>query len=449
MKNLRKKFISIMIFGAMIMTMLPATGAVFSIEETRDIPNYSSAVEPQSLTSDSERPQAQDVSPKPKICYETKNFFNSALTNHTLNLNDSWATLDVKDDMTSVNVVFQLEEQNYSFEAYGTAEMVGDGYIGHYVGYVTPHKDDAVLVPLIPFGETSLFTSVNAVFCDDEMFFTLVIGTISNDHDPIVRAYGVHTDKIKSVANEYANMRKLSCIADYESVDQNIIPTSIDAELVYQNSSDIMKNNLMLGQVSVFHANELRNQGSMTVYAKVNSNYKNANTYARNYFGLTETDISVATPTYVNLQIKSGDPYLHVNNQNYSPKTGNTSYSILVPYYVKYPPAFATITITTSSTTVKTSGTSPYNNQNIELSTSRSIGLSGIDGTYATKTGCPLNVEYKYEGSNVSTAKTANLTATAYLSYDIIVEDSIYGTQHVYTFTTATTSCKTSVKVLP
>lgn len=84
MKNLRKKFVSIMILGAMIMTMLPATGAVSSIEETRDIPNYSSAVEPQSLTSDSERPQAQDVSPKSKICYETKNFFNSALTNHII-----------------------------------------------------------------------------------------------------------------------------------------------------------------------------------------------------------------------------------------------------------------------------------------------------------------------------------------------------------------------------
>lgn len=383
-----------------------------------------------------------------KTYHEAENFFTPAAESCASNFDKSWAKLSVNSDKTTANIEMQIGGKTYYFEAQGSAEAAGDGYVGCYTGYITPDGDDLVLRALLLPGETSLHTSVNAVFCGDETFFTLVIGVISDSQNPITKAYGVHSDRINAVASAYANRLKQAYSDTPKNMIQGERAANVDATVVYQNSANMSGNGLMLGQVSIFHGNQVRNQASTSVYTKANSNNNNANTYARNYFGLKDTDISVAIPTFVNLSIKSSDSYFHVNLTNYDPKSGVSTINVPIPYYINSSFGTISIPITVSSTTVETSGSSPHNNQNIQLKTSRSIGISGISGNYSTKAGLPLRAEYKYEG-NVTAAKTVNLTATAYLTYAVTVEDSIYGTQHTYTFTTATASCTSTVRVLP
>ncbi len=104
-----------------------------------------------------------------KVYHETKDFFAPKADGYSLNTYESWAKFDINGDMTSVNIELNIGEKSYRFEALGSAEAAGDGYVGYYKGYIIPDEDDTLLRPLLMPEEAGLFTSVNAIFCDDEM----------------------------------------------------------------------------------------------------------------------------------------------------------------------------------------------------------------------------------------------------------------------------------------
>lgn len=204
-----------------------------------------------------------------------------------------------------------------------------------------------------------------------------------------------------------------------------------------------------LGSLSLFHASELGNQNSMSVFAKVNSNRSNANTYARNYFGLNSNHVSVAYPTRVNVALNANDPVLHVDGENYSPKNSKQTITVSIPYVVGNKVEFYPYSMLVSSISASTSGTGIYNNQRISWSILKPNGIGDMDGSYASQKGLTTSASYKYEG-NISSNKTATITLSGTITYTIFVEDSINETMTSYSFTTANNRwCTGMVTILP
>ena len=382
------------------------------------------------------------------VYYETKDPSIQSLNLRSSNIgNNSWASLDLSDSRLSAN--FKICFNNYIYETVlkGNAEKIIDGYVGIYQGYIKPAEDDEILNNLLQNKEDEVLVTVNVTMCDENKFFTVVIGAFSDEITPIAKAYGEYTNEINKIIK--ASLEQSKTILEEEKNDDSndIMLTAIDATTRYKASANFLKDSKLVGQVSLFHANELRNQNSMSVYAKVNSNRTNANNYAREFFGLNSTKISTTMPGKVNIKIESNDALLHVDGTNYNPKTGTTKLTVPIPYYVNGSYNTVALNMTINSVTASTSGSSPHYNQKINWSVSKTGGMLGIDGTYSTNTGLPTFASYKYEGS-ITSDKTAKLTATASIVYNVYVEDSIYGTITTYSFTTGDKSCTSTVKIL-
>ena len=398
----------------------------------------------------------EDTTSKLEVYYEIDNQSNSSPTSRkqTATGESSWATIVTNESLTVASVQVSINSRIYSFEAYGSTDKVKNGYVGFYQGYIVPSENDSLLQAFVMPDSLGVLVSVNAIFCEEDVFFTLVIGVILESQDPIVKEYGTHTEAIDAIIKMQAsNMRDMyaerQLTDEIELKTQNMSIASVDATIRYKASENIYdSSNRHLGQVSLFHANQLKNQNSMSVYAKVNSNTTNANAYARNYFGLTSNDNSVVYPSKVGVTLSSNDNCLHIDGTNYKPKTGTTTITVPIPYYLNS--SFGTIAanIRISSVKATTSGSSPHYNQKINWVINHSVGITGMDGTYTSQKGLPVYASYKYEGT-VSSQKTAKLTASAYITYTVYVENAIYGTTTSYSFTTATKSCTGNVTILP
>lgn len=390
-----------------------------------------------------------------RVCYEVSALsapLPEAVRNLSVNDN-SWAVLDVDANLTTASIYLKINNHIYNFDVFGSAEAVGPGHVGFYQGYLEPDEDDLLMQSLLRPDSSGILVSVNAVICGEDTFFTLVIGIIANNQNPIVKAYGTRTNVIDNIIKAHAKNKEdfyKANLYDYDEAESsNVTQASVDALTRYQSRKSIYDSSYrVVGEVSLFHANELRNQGSMSVYAKVNSNTKNANAYARNYFGLTSNDISVVYPTKVELSVSSNDKYLHIDGINYAPTDETKRITVSVPFYLNGSFDVVDTNMTISSVDATTSGSAPYYNQNVKWITRHSLGLVGLDGSYSSKHGLPGFASYKYEGT-VRAPKNATLTASAYIMYTVYVEDATYGTLSEYTFTTETKSCTSNVSVIP
>lgn len=362
---------------------------------------------------------------------------------------ESTAVLRMNSQLTQAEVCLKLNGNTYNFQVNGAAEKIGKGYQGIYQGVLAIEKSDKSLLDSVPDGRDNALVNLDVTIANDALFFTMVIGVISEDTTPIVKSYGEYTEEIRQINKIY--MQKVESEKLVESGSSNLTATPrIDATIKYKAGITIYDNaNRSLGSLSLFHASELGNQNSMSVFAKVNSNRSNANTYARNYFGLNSNHVSVAYPTRVNVALNANDPVLHVDGENYSPKNSKQTITVNIPYVVGNKVEFYPYSMLVSSISASTSGTGIYNNQRISWSILKPNGIGDMDGSYASQKGLTTSASYKYEG-NISSNKTATITLSGTITYTIFVEDSINETTTSYSFTTANNRwCTGMVTILP
>lgn len=367
--------------------------------------------------------------------------------------NNSWATFDINTAKNAANIRLHSGDFTYNFTVSGYAERVGNGYIGCYKGVFIPDAADTDYASLVLPGNAGVLVAVNATFCGDSTFFTLVIGEISETTEPIVKAYGVYDSAIDSVERAYSS----AIIAAQESErTTNVAAASVAstravaAEVTFQKSVDFTVGGLKLGEMSLFFANEQKNQLPADYFVKLNTNTTNAVSYARDYFDISDSDVVVAQPTYFYAKILSSYDKLYVRSGDWSPATGSSTVTFTIPYYIPNTGLAGTVDVpvTTSSVTAtpKTPATIGY--RAVEWAARSTYGFSGTNGTYLSQSGMAFNAYYTH-ASSATENYNATITATGKIEYLIISEDSTFLTQHTYTLTLSQKTVSDVVVLLP
>lgn len=385
---------------------------------------------------------------------ENKTFLRrNRVSTRSVGENDSWATFDINAAKTAASIQLHSSNYTYNFTVSGYAERVGNGHIGFYKGAFIPNVADTTYAPLILPGNAGVLVAVNATFCGDSTFFTLVIGEISETTEPIVKAYGVYDSAIDSVERAYSS----AIIAAQESANvANVAVASaasaraVAAEVTFQKSVDFTVGGLKLGEMSLFFANEQKNQLPADYFVKLNTNTSNAVTYARDYFDISDSDVVVAQPTYFYAKILSSYDKLYMRSGDWSPTTGSSTVTFTIPYYIPNTGLAGTVDVpvTTSSVTAtpKTPATIGY--RAVEWVARSTYGFSGTNGTYLSQSGMAFDAYYTH-ASSATANYNATITATGNMEYLIIAEDSTYLTQHTYTLTLSQKSVLDTVVLLP
>lgn len=385
---------------------------------------------------------------------ENKTFLRrNRVSTRSVEENNSWATFDINAAKTVASIQLHSGNYTYNFTVSGYAESYGNGYIGCYEGAFIPNAADTEYASLVLSGNAGVLVAVNATFSGDSTFFTLVIGEISETTEPIVKAYGVYDSAIDSVERAYSSAiiaaqenASVSSTADVSAASAR----AVSAEVTFQKSVDFTAGGLKLGEMSLFFANEQKNQVPADYFVKLNTNTANAATYARDYFDISDNDVVVAQPTYFYAKILSSYDKLYIRSGDWLPATGSSTVTFTVPYYIPNTGLAGTIdvpvTISSVTATPKTPATIGY--RAVEWIARSTYGLSGTNGTYLSKSGMAFNARYTH-ASSATANYNATITATGNMEYLIIAEDSTYLTQHTYTLTLSQKSVLDTVVLLP
>lgn len=352
-------------------------------------------------------------------------------------------------DQASKNIIIKtvVNGNQYEFQATGILEKIDDGTIGLYQGYMFPDASDQEL-QFLKMSPQGVLVSIYHVQCKEDNFFTMTIGEISENTNPVVKTFGEQTDKISAIIRESYD-KALKEQEKYENIgiQSDNRATAVDAIIRYQNGGIIYGNNINLGVMSLYHANELKNQSSMTTLIKINTNTEGANEYATDYFNVSSDYEVSSLATRIGMTITSSKDELHVVLGSESPTSGQQTITIPIPYKTGDGVGTINRTFTMMSISTQISGGN-FGTKNIAWAINHAYGLQGLDGNNSTRTGMAGNVSYQYEG-NVTSPLIATLTAKGYITYTAYVENSRLGTITPYPFTTTTISRYSNVKILP
>lgn len=378
---------------------------------------------------------------------------------------NAWAALRMNTNRTDGTLLLRYGNFTYNISLSGYVEGAADGYVGHYQGWFSPNSQDNTFYPMLYKKETALLASVNAVFYQNDVFFTLVIGYIGDGCTPVTMAFGERSNGINAATASYIAAAKSDqlFVEVQEAIETNAESrTSIDAEVRYQKHQAVTAtggtSGLELGQVSIFHANELRNQSSTPVYVKANCRATNACTYAIDYFDIDTNSVTAAARTAsFTIGLFSDESWLTIEGNDYGPVSTTNSISLRVPWFrpslagsaIKWAADVADVDITISSVTATTSGGGYAGNPlKVEWYFWNRLGFSNTGGDYKSQK-CVCGWAYfRSDATFSSDSVTGHLNATAKISYDIFTEDNTFLTQNTYTFTTAPNICSNTIKVL-
>lgn len=282
----------------------------------------------------------------------------------------------------------------------------------------------------------------DATFTDSELFAVITVGSLGVN-DPAILFYGQLTDTLGSIADKHSEeviiqrnleKRQGNGVAEYSiedeaneadtdrtSIDTGIMPL-VDAATKFQGYDTAPNAGYSFGVLSLFHADELRNQGVMTTYTKVNTKCTQVENYLKNVQGFTAGSLVVYADTF-DISICGNNDKLHAVPNAYLPQNNTTTATLTIPVYAGEVLGVQTIDfqITMSSTSVTTSKYSPNSNPNSKVSWNiyQRYGWNPntFDGGYATENGMVGEASYTYEG-NVSDSFTTTMTATGRIRYE-------------------------------
>lgn len=343
---------------------------------------------------------------------------------------DEYIDLDVENNSVeisigankeSVELTFDYNDVNYTAVLYGTYNEIstesGIGYVGVYYGYASPASDtdstlnDVSNIPLV----------ADITFDNTDIFAVLSLGYVSGTSNPDILFYGDFSDKIRDIAsiNSTQYMERMQTEPIYEN---NLVPlprTDGTPKLQGVDPAVYVYDDSVTGILSVYHSDQLINQGNMSVYAKVNTNCEAIKNIMQE--SNENGTVTYACADRFNISI-IGRNQLHILTNSYVPQNAQTSVNIIVPYFTEIT-GFGTIDIpivtsTTSVTTSRNPSSSQYPDNMItwELYKLGGWDPDDYDGIHSSPKGMGVCSTYTLEG-NVTNPMNALIEVEAVISY--------------------------------
>lgn len=206
-----------------------------------------------------------------------------------------------------------------------------------------------------------------------------------------------------------------------------------------------------VGDLSVFHADELANQGNMSTYVKVNTKSSLVESYIEDDLGFGSNTM-MAYPDTFNISIRGNNNNLHVVTNSYAPQNNSTSTTISIPVYggPNIGLQFVSFDVTMSSTTVTTSKISNSSlHQNMvswKIYKKNGWNPDTFDGDHTTESGMTVASTYTYEG-DVTSNVTTSITTAGTIRYEYWI--MIMGNLSSYHLNTGTMSETSIVTIVP
>lgn len=351
------------------------------------------------------------------------------------------------DDKSQMFLSIQIDGNDDYYVLYGSCvEEETDEYtalVGYYEGCSESRsgmlsKEDRVLDVVI---------SADITIIENDSF--VVVTLYQSNLDTSVFFFGERTSKIIDYSKKQYQKSLQNELEVYDAEETNMYRDPGATQ--FRGSVNVSMGNRKVGEISAFHSAQLLNQGSMTVYEKINANSAGVNAYVQTDLGYGY-NYAYTTIDQVVLSMRGNVSPLHAIANTYSPTAGSTSFNLIIPYYGGQHIGFGTISIpiTTSSTSIATSSypDSTHPNNKVEWTMYKSVGfgLTGLDGDSTTETGLSSNATYLYEGLvSSNTTKSMRFTGSIRFKYCIFnANDIIYA--H---FTTPTFQFTTYVTIIP
>jgi len=397
---------------------------------------------------------------------DTKNFVSQTLTpNNTImnevfgektwNENDteSYAQFCINEDKENVTLTLSYQGTINTAVLIGSFETIntidGKGYVGVYEGFISPLKGKDLA--LNENGQLPIIADIT--FTDSEIFAVLTLGYANEKYNPDIVFWGDYSTQLANISREKAT-RSLEEAQLQNDIENNSASnaTAVNGTCKYQGYSTVYLGNKMAGVLSVFHADELRNQGNMSTYVKVNTKSNLVESYIRDDLGFGSYTM-MAYPDTFNISVCGNNNNFHAVINSYTPQNNSTSATITIPVYggSVIGLQFVSFDITMSSTTVtasKYSSSSQHQNNKLSWNIYRRNGWNPdtFDGGYMTESGMVVQSTYTYEG-NVSSNISRSMTSKGSIRYEYWV--MIMGNLSSYHLTTDSMSKTTYVTICP
>lgn len=337
---------------------------------------------------------------------------NYTITNFGVNISSI-----ASDGSITANITVAINQNLLALTATGNAQLYSGGYAGVLDTYISI---DGLYKPM---------TVDFMYFSPNENFTVVSIGSIGESL-PNAFFFGEYTHSISSISSCHtqAVTARQNAIAEFESTPSLVDSTStssVDATVRYQSTSTYSESGYELVTISLYHANELRNQSSMSVYAKVNSHTSSFESFLKNVHGYDAVLSSlIAYPDSFEIRIIPSDGYLHSNGV-VQPTANSTSTTVSIPAYLPVVGFFTfSIPITMTTTTITYSPiavSAVYSDSIIKWNVYKRYGWTpaNMDGYYDDNSGAAVRAGYTYEGNVTREFETA-MGATGKVRYEFI-----------------------------
>ena len=381
-----------------------------------------------------------------------------ASENMTLLRNDQLTSRSFEKDGDSYFEANDISTLNFAFLSnYSILQLSGD-LEAHLSGNIEEINTD-VYSGFVGFFEGKLedgtLLSINLTYSDNELLAALTVGCMGDEWFGTTY-FGNTSDKIKQIDDAYSKMLISQNQLDEEQSNEidnkqnDNLARSTSTSIKFQGSTCASTGGYIIGQLSVFHADELKANTVMNTTAKVNTNYSNVRSYLGNQ-GYNTTAMFIV-PIQFDISIKSNSYRIEATSSGYSPLNNVKKFSISIPYTTSSGISTKTISITTERTTV-TEGTSSGvinpNQYTWVLKKLTGWGQTEFDGNSSSNKGMATRVTYSYQATTSSTV-TASIAFTGKIKYSVVYyPDPEEDTQKTLTLSTAQMSKTTSVKLVP
>lgn len=365
---------------------------------------------------------------------------------------ESYAQISVSLDRKSATLTLSYDGTISTAVLSGTFETVnvtnGSGYVGVYEGYISPIRNRTL--ELNENGQLPIIADVT--FTDSDIFAVITLGYASETKKPIILFYGDYSTRIANISKSNAARSLEEAQLQKAAEDEGMSVATVNGTCKFQGSAVVYLGSKMAGVLSVFHASELRNQGNMSTYVKVNTKSSLVENYIKDDMGFGSYTIA-AYPDTFNISICGNNNNFHAVTNSYIPQNNSKSATINIPVYGGSVVGlqFIPFKVTMSSTTVTTSrysSSSQHPNNKLSWKIYRKNGWNPdtFDGGYSSKAGMTVASTYTYEG-NVKANVTRSMTATGSIRYEYWI--MIMGNLSSYHLSTNRMSKTTNVTIRP
>lgn len=365
---------------------------------------------------------------------------------------ESSVQVSINPDKESVTITLLYKDTENTAVLSGTVDEIettsGIGYVGVYEGFISPVQGRTLA--LNENGQLPLIADIT--FNDSDIWVVLTLGYATETMVPDILFYGDYSNQIADISNINAT-RSLEEAQLRQAIEhESVTTTAVDGTCKYQGYATVYLGSKMAGVLSVFHADELKNQGNMTTYVKVNTKSSLVENYVEDDLDYGSNALT-AYPDTFNISLCGNNNDFHAVTNSYTPQNNTTSATISIPVYggsvvglqfVSYDVIMSSTTVTTS----KYSSSSPHQNNKLSWEIYRRNGWNPdtFDGGYATETSMTVAATYTYEG-NVTSNVTRSMTATGSIRYEYWI--MIAGNMTSHHLTTGTMTKTTSVTICP